>query len=122
MLSKALETWSLTVTPLDHPDMRAAAAAPAQQGAYICHLDQHWFTIRPVAGAWWNFNSLFPAPQPLSLTYLDAFLNTLRGQGWTIFVVHGRVPPGGASQPCSNSNGRFWTPEEVRGGLDGREW
>lgn len=49
---------------------------------------EHWFTLRRVAdGEWWNFNSLFPAPQPLSTFYLTAFLDTLRGEGWTIFVV-----------------------------------
>lgn len=37
----------------------------------------------------------FPAPQPLSTFYLQAFLDTLRGEGWTIFVVGaggGRAP------------------------------
>jgi hypothetical protein len=45
--------------------------------------------MRLVEGTWWNFNSLFPAPQPLSSFYLSAFLDTLRDQGYTIFVVSG---------------------------------
>ena len=43
-------------------------------------------------GQWWNFNSLFPAPQQLSQFYLSAFLATLREQGYSIFVVHGDLP------------------------------
>ena len=33
--------------------------------------------------------SLFPAPEPLSDFYLAAFLDSLRDQGYTIFVVGG---------------------------------
>lgn len=44
-------------------------------------LQEHWFTLRQIAGEWWNFNSMYPAPQPLGTFYLDAFLGTLRNQG-----------------------------------------
>ncbi len=64
-----------------------------------CHLvpvQEHWFTIRKSEdGNWWNFNSLFPAPQPLSQFYLSAFLDTLKEQGYTIFVVRGRQAEAG---------------------------
>jgi hypothetical protein len=50
-------------------------------------LKEHWFTLRPVAGEWFNFNSLFPAPQPLSAFFLAAFLDSLREQGWTMWLV-----------------------------------
>lgn len=78
-------------------------------------LQEHWFTIRRVYGDFWNFNSLFPAPQPLSQFYLSAFLATLREQGYTIFVVKGPLSQQqneDAGQP--DSHGAWFTPEQVR--------
>ena len=77
-------------------------------------LQEHWFTIRRVYGDFWNFNSLFPAPQPLSQFYLSAFLATLREQGYTIFVVKGPLSQQqseDAGQP--DSHGAWFTPEQV---------
>eukprot|EP01087_Luapelamoeba_hula_P003759 TRINITY_DN1360_c0_g1_i2.p1 TRINITY_DN1360_c0_g1~~TRINITY_DN1360_c0_g1_i2.p1 ORF type:complete len:267 (-),score=63.53 TRINITY_DN1360_c0_g1_i2:22-822(-) len=42
---------------------------------------------------WWNFNSLLDEPQYLSQFYLSAFLDTLLGKGYSIFVVRGSLPP-----------------------------
>ncbi|KAG1656169.1 hypothetical protein FOA52_008708 [Chlamydomonas sp. UWO 241] len=94
VLSKALEVWGLSVVPLDHPDMRGAKAEPQNEAAFICNLQEHWFTIRVMAdGSWWNFNSLFPAPQPTGTFYLSVFLASLEEQGYQIFVVRGNLPP-----------------------------
>lgn len=80
----------------------------------IIMLQEHWFTVRRVYGDFWNFNSLFPAPQPLSQFYLSAFLATLREQGYTIFVVRGTLSQQqneDAGQP--DSHGAWFTPEQV---------
>ena len=77
-------------------------------------LQEHWFTIRRVYGEFWNFNSLFPAPQPLSQFYLSAFLATLREQGYTMFVVKGPLSQQqneDAGQP--DSHGAWFTPQQV---------
>jgi len=77
-------------------------------------VQEHWFTIRRMYGDFWNFNSLFPAPQPLSLFYLGAFLATLREQGYTIFVVKGRLSQQqneDAGHP--DSHGVWFTPGQV---------
>ena len=58
----------------------------------VAWLQEHWFALRKVHGQWWNFNSLFPAPQQLSQFYLSAYLATLREQGYSIFVVAGGLP------------------------------
>lgn len=55
-------------------------------------MQEHWFSIRKVDGIWWNFNSLFPAPEHLSNFYLAAFLDSLKEQGYTIFVVRLHLP------------------------------
>ena len=33
---------------------------PTREQAFICNLDQHWFTIRRVGDVWWNLNSMLP--------------------------------------------------------------
>lgn len=58
----------------------------------LAWLQEHWLALRKIHGRWWNFNSLFPAPQQLSQFYLSVFLATLREQGYSIFVVHGGLP------------------------------
>ncbi|KAL3148824.1 hypothetical protein ABBQ32_001704 [Trebouxia sp. C0010 RCD-2024] len=115
VLAKALEVWNLSLQPLDAPDMRISAQHPEQEDAFICNLQEHWFTIRRVYGDFWNFNSLFPAPQPLSQFYLSAFLATLREQGYTIFVVKGPLSQQqneDAGQP--DSHGAWFTPEQAK--------
>mmetsp|Transcript_8297 Transcript_8297/g.14968 ORF Transcript_8297/g.14968 Transcript_8297/m.14968 type:complete len:379 (-) Transcript_8297:121-1257(-) len=112
VLTKALEVWGLTVTNLQNPTVAAEAQSPHLQLAFICNLQEHWFTLRKVDGGWWNFNSIYPAPQPLGTFYLDAFLGTLRSQGYTIFIVKGIVP----DRPVGleSSTGRWFTPEQAK--------
>ena len=117
VLSKALSQWDLTVTPITHPQKAHFAANPGDAAGYICNLDAHWYTIRPVYGSWWNFNSLQTAPSPVGDMYLEAYLSTLRQQNWTIYVVEGTLHPCRVSnEECVSMNqlGRVWTPEEVR--------
>ncbi|DBB15256.1 hypothetical protein WJX82_009066 [Trebouxia sp. C0006] len=115
VLAKALEVWGLDLEPLDAPNMRQSAQHPEQEHAFICNLQEHWFTIRRIYGEFWNFNSLFPAPQPLSLFYLGAFLATLKEQGYTIFVVRGQLSQQqneDAGHP--DSHGAWFTPEQAK--------
>mmetsp|Transcript_7872 Transcript_7872/g.23710 ORF Transcript_7872/g.23710 Transcript_7872/m.23710 type:complete len:429 (-) Transcript_7872:479-1765(-) len=116
VLSRALEVWGLSVTPLSHPDMRDARAEPQREAAFICNLQEHWFTVRRLGSDWWNFNSLFPAPQLLGSFYLSAFLASLEQQGYQIFVVRGELP---APQPRpelgeDGGPGRWLSPDEAR--------
>jgi len=112
VLSKALEVWGLTATNLQNPEVAAEAKSPQLQEAFICNLEEHWFTLRKIDGSWWNFNSIYPAPQPLGTFYLDAFLGTLRSQGYTIFIVRGEFPT--QLQGLESSGGRWLTPEQAK--------
>jgi len=43
------------------------------EDAFICNLQQHWFTLRrfgKVPWRWYNLNSVFKEPQWVSETYL----------------------------------------------------
>ena len=92
VLARALEVWGLSAVPLTSPAAAAARADPQSQAAFVCNLQEHWFTVRRVAGEWWNLNSLFAAPEPLSPFYLAAFLASLQGQGYSIFHIQGALP------------------------------
>lgn len=114
VLQKALEVWNLQVIPLDSPDAAASKYDPELENAFICHLHDHWFCIRKVNGEWYNFNSLYAAPEHLSKFYLSAYLDTLVGSGWSIFLVRGNFPrecP--PSSEASNMYGQWLTPEDA---------
>ncbi|CAO2182329.1 unnamed protein product [Urochloa humidicola] len=115
VLQKALEVWDLQVIPLDSPAAGSSLFDPEQEVAFICHLQDHWFCIRKVNGEWYNFNSLYPAPEHLSKFYLSAFIDTLKGSGWSIFAVRGNFP-----KECpmategSNGFGQWLTPDDAQ--------
>lgn len=114
VLAKALDIWDLKLISLEAHDAQQAKVNPQQEDAFICHLQDHWFTIRKVGGEWYNFNSLYPAPEHLSNFYLSAYLGSLQSAGWSIFVVRGNFSTdcGVASDPGSGF-GRWLTPEDA---------
>ncbi|XP_021759229.1 ataxin-3 homolog [Chenopodium quinoa] len=113
VLQKALEVWDLQVIPLDSPVAEPAQIDPEEENAFICHLQDHWFTIRKVNGEWYNFDSLYAAPEQLSKFYLSAYLDSLKGAGWSIFLVRGNFPKEcPLSSEASNGFGQWLTPED----------
>eukprot|EP01102_Stenamoeba_stenopodia_P001865 TRINITY_DN11689_c0_g1_i1.p1 TRINITY_DN11689_c0_g1~~TRINITY_DN11689_c0_g1_i1.p1 ORF type:complete len:267 (-),score=47.34 TRINITY_DN11689_c0_g1_i1:260-1060(-) len=92
VLAEALKVWNLMCIPLTNPEVKDAKATPTKEKAFICHLRDHWFTIRKVEDSWFNFDSLLKTPSFLGDFYLSLFLDTLTLQGYTIFVVRGDFP------------------------------
>lgn len=93
VLSKALEVWGLHCIPISNPEAGDAKTNPTKETAFICHLGNHWFTIRKVGDHWWNFDSLQDSPTFVGDFYLALFLDTLRLKNYSIFVVRGTFPP-----------------------------
>lgn len=115
VLQKALEVWDLQVIPLDCPVAEPAQIDPEFENAFICHLQDHWFCIRKVNGEWYNFDSLYAAPEHLSKFYLSAYLDSLKGFGWSIFLVRGNFPrecPISSSED-SNGFGQWLSPQDA---------
>ncbi|CAM6036616.1 unnamed protein product [Sphagnum compactum] len=112
VLNRALEIWSLQCISLEAPEAEEARLSPHKQKAFICNLQAHWFCIRKVGDRWYNFNSLYPAPQHLSNFYLSAYLDTLKTSGWSIFVVQGSLPSPN-HWATDGGYGRWLTPEEA---------
>ncbi|WCJ28416.1 hypothetical protein M5689_010115 [Euphorbia peplus] len=115
VLEKALEVWDLQVIPLNSPVAEPAQIDPDQENAFICHLHDHWFCIRKVNKEWYNFDSLYAAPQHLSKFYLAAYLDSLKSSGWSIFLVRGNFPKEFliSSSEASNGYGQWLTPEDA---------
>ena len=107
--------WDLQVIPLDSPAAEPAQIDPEKENAFICHLQDHWFCIRKVNGEWYNFDSLYPAPEHLSKFYLSAYLDSLKDSGWSIFLVRGNFPKewSVASSEASNGFGQWLLPEDA---------
>ncbi|KAE8692426.1 putative ataxin-3-like protein [Hibiscus syriacus] len=115
VLQKALEVWDLQVIPLDCPVAESAQIDPELENAFICHLNDHWFCIRKVNGEWYNFNSLYTAPEHFSRFYLSAYLDSLKGSGWSIFLVRGNFPKEFpiSSSEAFNGYGQWLSPEDA---------
>ncbi|GER37974.1 ataxin-3 [Striga asiatica] len=115
VLQKALEVWNLQVIPLDSPLASPAQIDPEKENAFICHLHDHWFCIRKVNGEWYNFDSLYPAPEHLSRFYLSAYLDSLKSSGWSIFLVRGDFPSDCpiASNETTGGYGQWLLPEDA---------
>lgn len=115
VLEKALEVWDLQVIPLNSPVAEPAQIDPELENAFICHLEDHWFCVRKVNGEWYNFDSLYAAPEHLSKFYLSAYLSSLKDSGWSIFLVKGNFPKECpiASSDASNGYGHWLTPEDA---------
>lgn len=107
--------WDLQVIPLNCPIAEPAQIDPELENAFICHLHDHWFCIRKVNGEWYNFDSLYAAPEHLSKFYLSAYLDSLKGFGWSIFIVRGNFPKECpiSSSDSSNGYGQWLSPEDA---------
>jgi ataxin-3 len=115
VLQKALEVWDLQVIAFDSPVAEHAQIDPDLGNAFICHLHDHWFCIRKVNGEWYNFDSLYAAPQHLSKFYLAACMDSLKDSGWSIFLVIGNFPKEFpiASSEARNGYGQWLSPEDA---------
>uniref|UniRef100_A0A915E4K2 ubiquitinyl hydrolase 1 n=1 Tax=Ditylenchus dipsaci TaxID=166011 RepID=A0A915E4K2_9BILA len=82
----------LSLINLDNPSLAQYKMQPSLGNAYICNLNEHWFTIRKFNTHWFILNSTNKGPKPVSHTYLDVYLAQLRNDGYSIFCVYGDLP------------------------------
>ncbi|KAF4677590.1 Ataxin 3 [Perkinsus chesapeaki] len=84
-------------------------SAPQLESGYVCNQSNHWFSLRrvgsgsPASQTWWNLDSLrLQAPKKLSTpTELSSLIQSIVGQGYTVFVIRGDVP---LPQPSKTAN------------------
>ena len=107
VISKALEIWGITITPIMHESMAATRGNPLREVAFICWLSSHWFTIRKVGRQWWNLDSMQATPAVVTETYLTMLLHQLQHEKYTIFVCRGNVPEHAVESPGAGHAGGF---------------
>ncbi|XP_046842333.1 ataxin-3-like [Xenia sp. Carnegie-2017] len=98
VICRALSVWNLTAIPYSNPEVENARHNPAGEKAFICNLQQHWFTIRKLGLQWFNLNSVSSGPELVSETYLSLFLRQLQNDGYSIFIVRGEFPESESDQ------------------------
>lgn len=76
----SLEPWSVKQSEGDPSE--------CEEG-FIVNRSSHWFTIRKIAGKWWDLNSTLERPVPVSSFYLTAYLGQLAAEGYSVFVARG---------------------------------
>ncbi|KAL9975901.1 hypothetical protein ACROYT_G013119 [Oculina patagonica] len=98
VICNALRVWNIELIPFLSPEAKQARENPQNQRAFICNLQQHWLTIRKLGHQWFNLNSLLSKPELITETYLSLFLTQLQTEGYSIFVVMGKLPESEADQ------------------------
>lgn len=100
----ALALYGLELVSLNSSDPRAIAAAQNtyNQQAFVCHKDDHWFTIRKFGSKWYNLDSLLRYPKRLSdnAIHLSLFATRELTDSYTgIFVVMGNLQNANMNEP-----------------------
>ncbi|RUO97081.1 ataxin-3-like protein [Jimgerdemannia flammicorona] len=108
--------------------------------AFICNLQEHWYTLRRFAlpSRWYNLNSMLDGAEWISETYLGMMLRQIESEGYSIFVIRGLSPTSPADDlaatlpppPKSRASNTFagqgyslsGTPEQPIAGLEDDDW
>ena len=104
VLQKALSVFDIELIPIasQHQVAQRARADPHSIQAYICNLREHWLTIRRFGSQYFDLNSISTVPKFISNTYLSLYLAQLQQSGYSIFVIHGDLPPCTADERLSS--------------------
>lgn len=92
VLTKSIENiGNYELVSIDKPGVRAFGESLAGEQGFLWNSVDHWFAIRKVHDTWLNLNStnIEPGPQIISDFYLDAFLESVKDAGYTIYTVRG---------------------------------
>lgn len=118
VLTKALDVFSLRVNSMNHPSELETWQKPELETGFLLNLEHHWFALRRLrrdeVDTWWNLNSLLPGPRKIGSFYLTAFLEQLKAEGYSIFVVrdlHDAQLPSMFGQ--ESSTGRWFAEDEA---------
>ena len=113
VLESALAIYGLVMRPITSPKEREMR--PDLERGFLCNLSEHWFALRRVDSTWWDLNSIKRAPRKIGEFYLEAFLDQLKGEGWSVFVVRDLegVPITDEQRGSTTTYGKWFTEEEA---------
>ncbi|CDS06363.1 hypothetical protein LRAMOSA08891 [Lichtheimia ramosa] len=122
VIQEALSVWDLELIPWRSEEAADARDHPENEVAYVCHLDQHWFTLRKfsVPWRWYNLNSTQSTPTLVSETYLGMLLLQIQSENYSVFVVRGTLPTCDADQIAPTLPNPQTTHEESQTSFSGQ--
>ncbi len=94
VLQRALKMFEIELVPFGSQESVAKQARdhPESIQAYICNLGLHWFTIRRFGNQYFNLNSFYYVPEFVFNPVLPAYLNLIKENGYSVFIVDGTLP------------------------------
>jgi hypothetical protein len=103
VLQRALRMFEIELVPFgsQEPIAQQARTRPDIIQAYICNFGLHWFTIRRFARQYFNLNSMYYVPEFVPVQILSEYLNLIKENGYSVFIVHGTLPACLADQQLS---------------------
>jgi hypothetical protein len=103
VLQRALKMFEIELIPFasQEPIAKQARNSPESSQAYICNLGLHWFTLRRFGRQYFNLNSLYYVPEFVSTQILQLYLNLIKENGYSVFIVNGTLPECLANQQLS---------------------
>jgi ataxin-3 len=114
-----LVPWHQNPKDTARPEMMEATYETNK--AFVVNRSNHWFTIRKIRNNWWNLNSTSERPELISPFYLSAFLVQLRAEGYSVFLVTGKIPESGDPETSRNylahsATGQWYDENELLNG------
>ncbi|RUS32425.1 Josephin-domain-containing protein [Jimgerdemannia flammicorona] len=135
-LTRPLVTYEALFASIHSP----VTQHPRDELAFICNLQEHWYTLRRFAlpSRWYNLNSMLDGAEWISETYLGMMLRQIESEGYSIFVIRGTsptspaddlaatLPPPPKSRASNTLAGQGYTlsgtPEQPIAGLEDDDW
>lgn len=82
----------LLLMPIGSSEAGTAQSSPLGEIAFLLNRNEHWYTIRKLGSYWFDLNSTNEVPKHLTDTYLAMLLQQMIQEGFTVFVVKGKLP------------------------------
>jgi len=92
VLRKSLETMGLQVINAYSEDAKGVMENPVKEEGFVCHLLNHWFSVRKLNGHWFNLNSIQKKPTYITPFFLSTYLQSLKMEKYMIYVIKGSFP------------------------------
>ena len=114
--SALLTTFELTLANIGQENIRSTEITKFD--GFICNRASHWFAIRKINDRYWNLNSTKDKPELISHFRLAAEIESLRYEGYSVFVVveNGMLPKPALSREEADvrgSAGSWWSESDL---------
>ena len=95
VLQQALSIFNIELVSYASQDdiAKQAQRYPESIQAYVCNAGSHWFAIRRFNRHYFDLNSFFYVPRLINEILLIHYINWIKENGYSVFIVKGDLPP-----------------------------